>query len=47
MCWVYLQKNWKKIENLYGGHDATLIYFIEVIDKRIRFINYLFIHFRM
>jgi hypothetical protein len=38
MCWVYLQKNWKKIENIYGGHDSHLIYFIEVINKIIRFI---------
>ncbi len=30
MCWTYMQKNWNKIEKIYGQHDSHLIHFIEV-----------------
>jgi hypothetical protein len=33
MCWTYMQKNWKKIESIYGQHDSHLIHFIEVKTK--------------
>jgi hypothetical protein len=34
ICWIYMQKHWKKIETIYGEHDSHLIHFIEVNSKK-------------
>ncbi len=47
ICWIYMQKNWKKIEAIYGGHDAHLIHFIEVNPKEFDLFNFLSFSFRV
>jgi len=43
-----MQKNWNKIESIYGTHDSHLIHFIEVNkNNSIHLIHILFPSFRI